>query len=60
MLMLGRRETEVVFIRVPPSDKERVIGVCVGKIKGSSVRLGFTCDRDINVARDASDSKNPT
>lgn len=54
MLVLSRKTTEVVVIRVPPSTVEQVIEVCVVEIRyhNSKVRLGFEADKSVTIHRE--------
>ena len=52
MLCLVRRQSEVVFITVPPSSEAQVIGVSIASLTASKVKLGFIADKSVEIARD--------
>jgi len=49
MLVLGRRRGEAVIIETPSGETIRVI---VAECRSNSVRLGFECDKSVNIYRD--------
>lgn len=51
MLTLNRKKLERIIITVPPCKEPQTIEVCVAKIRGSQVALGFEADDEIIVDR---------
>lgn len=52
MLILTRRPSETVIIRIPSSTKEQEVKVHLVDTKGNQVRLGFTADPTISIHRE--------
>jgi carbon storage regulator CsrA len=51
MLVLSRREDEVVVLDIPPSDKWQTVEVMVIETRSKLVRLGFKADASIDIMR---------
>lgn len=51
MLVLSRKTDDCVKFHIPPSDQPREITLTVVSIRGTTVRLGFEADQDVNILR---------
>lgn len=52
MLVLSRKPSESIFLDVPPSPLPRRIQVCVVRLGPNTAKIGFTADKDVNIARE--------
>jgi carbon storage regulator CsrA len=57
MLVLTRRPEETITIKTPTG---QVITIKVCKVKGDAVRLGFDCDKSIEIHRDDAKKREAT